>query len=1195
MPKCNTDAETRECMTGSHGSPFIKANALIFVALMALLMLPSVSHAAVSASLTPGPGSVSIDIGQGINFSGSATGASKYIFNLVITDGSNPSNQQGGGYSACVGDNTPSCPGSPQPGPFGYAIIQPSTPITLSSNFLSDNSVTINLNNGQPYNIEFTAADSSNILDTGSSSVQLYVNPVLGTPTLSLYPTAIDLGQTPTQSSTATVTVAGGTPGYTVTLYSSTSSSCSSTSTYVNATYLPSGSAFNTVTFNGLSPTSNTFYCAIVNDFAQVHETVISSSQELFVNPAPSSRVPVATATKIEIASPAQNVTITTKVSGGTSPYNSPVLLESTSASGPWTSVGVCKITGSTVTCTTSTYQSGAGTYYFEIKVSDSATTPATATSPASNPVNVDKAPTVSLNPTSASIDSGYHVTFTATPSSGFSPYTYAWNTTGLAQASGCTSSSVTCTVYQTVSLNTAYTISVTVTDNASTPVTSAPAKATLNVYPPLVATTPALSNTIIDAGQSTIMTTTISGGTPQLSGIFYSSDLGTCDSGGSLSSSPLHTNLDGSYSELTFSTSSVFNFGGNSNPMFSNLPCTMPIQAVFSDSGSGNYTSATTALTIHPALVVSTPSLTNTILDQGQTSSISATASGGTGSANYTYQWYEAYGAFGSSVGAFTPIANATSKTYDFISTTSTPSGQYEFKLQTTDTGTTTHDIVNSSENGLELYTAPTMTLLPADLVTDSGQRATYTANVQGGHGKFTIKLFRTSTNTKVANVTTLPNSIISSPGGSNSISLVPFTYGVENLNATATDLGTTTPYTFNSAKVTLSAGTMPQITILPSNTLLDFGQSETYNAVENGGNGPFNVMLYNITHGSQQGSNITINYNASGIFSTFIPTIGTLQFNAIATDTKTTPPYVFNSVTNTIRTNAAPSLAIMPSNTVLDAGQTETYSFTAYNGFGQFDIELYNITGASHMGTNAVILTPGGMGSVSFQAEKAGTFTFNGIGTDMGTTTPYPFGSQSNVIIVNPALKAPLLSMNGTRFDTGQSITLTSSVPTTGTSPYTYNFIIANSLSGSILFSSGQVSASSYAFNANSLMLGGDDARVVVTDSASTPATNTSADVGFSVESAPTVFKASNTLLDAGQTETYSFNVFHGFGQFNIELYNITGGRQQGSNVIIQVPGGTNTISFNAHVTGKFSYNAIITDMGTTTPYVFNSKQAR
>jgi hypothetical protein len=88
------------------------------------------------------------------------------------------------------------------------------------------------------------------------------------------------------------------------------------------------------------------------------------------------------------------------------------------------------------------------------------------------------------------------------------------------------------------------------------------------------------------------------------------------------------------------------------------------------------------------------------------------------------------------------------------------------------------------------------------------------------------------------------------------------------------------------------------------------------------------------------------------------------------------------------------------------------------------------------------------------------------------------------------------------------------------------------------------------------------------------------------------PTIFITTNgVVFDQGQPITFTFTVYGGIGPFNVELFNITGNKQQDGNVIIFSPGGSNSITIIAGAVGTFSFNAIATDTGITPPFVFNS----
>ena len=120
---------------------------------------------------------------------------------------------------------------------------------------------------------------------------------------------------------------------------------------------------------------------------------------------------------------------------------------------------------------------------------------------------------------------------------------------------------------------------------------------------------------------------------------------------------------------------------------------------------------------------------------------------------------------------------------------------------------------------------------------------------------------------------------------------------------------------------------------------------------------------------------------------------------------------------------------------------------------------------------------------------------------------------------------MSVPNLTINGTSFGNGNIITLNAFM-TGGKGPYTYNFIIENASTGSVLISSGlMVSSNTFSIAANPYLNGGDIAFVGVTDS-STPAVSlASPEVSFSVNatmkviSNPAVSSNSSSSNNSGQ----------------------------------------------------------------------------
>ena len=743
---------------------------LVAAAMLMLIFFTGTAHASVTATISPS-GPISFDYSSATNpntvlmtytGSGSSSTLTYSIVWIPVATGyggcdfeqSGFSNNQGYTIGFPTGGYTGTLSGSCTTTPYANGMeITPS---------------------GSPYTIQFTATDTSNGADKAIVTDTVYVNPDLNVPTLGISPSTMDNGQ----SSTVTVSWTGGTPDYTVTLYSSSTSSCSSSSTEVSQ---QTGIAGDSATFS-VNPSSNTYYCASVTDSSYINpETEVSQSSELTVNPAPAITTPVVVPSKIDLNAGSsingQTVTITGTASGGTPPYEenyggyvaTGVFQSFNGGSMGNSEISPCTINGDSISCTVNNYNQGSGTYRYAIFLTDSVG--GTATSTASNPVTVNPALIAgAITPSSPTIDSGQSITLTANPSGGTPSYSYTWYASAGSTAPTCISanliSGATGSTYSASPTSTE-SYAYQVTDSASTPVSACSSGDTVTVNPQFDVTAPTLSNTTIDAGQNTLMSTTILGGTPPFTGKFYT-NLGTCATGGSLSSQTIATSSDGQQEELIITTGNGFNFGGNS-PSLMAAPCHMQIDAIFKDNAysPASVTSTNTTLTLNSALTVTTPSLTNTTLDQGQSSQISSSASGGSGSVNLRYQWYENI-----NNGGWTQISGATSPTYKFVSTTSTTPGGYEFKLKVTDTGTSNDYYVNSSQNGLKLYAAPTITLVPEDARVTAGQPATFTAKVTGGVGPFNLQLYNITVSPPVATSST---GTINSPGESVNLTYTP------------------------------------------------------------------------------------------------------------------------------------------------------------------------------------------------------------------------------------------------------------------------------------------------------------------------------------------------------------------------------------------------------------------------------------
>ncbi len=300
----------------------------------------------------------------------------------------------------------------------------------------------------------------------------------------------------------------------------------------------------------------------------------------------------------------------------------------------------------------------------------------------------------------------------------------------------------------------------------------------------------------------------------------------------------------------------------------------------------------------------------TSTTYDVGQTVTYNVIVSNGVGpfTINLMTNGAVANSISGISAGTPTLISNALASTSDT-----------SFNVVVTDTGSANaiaYYTFNSITNTINVNAAPTLTsFLPSNAVLDQGQALTFNVISNGGTGPFTYNLFYYNPGPLLANTITQSagfNGLVTftalHPGGPAS-----YTY-----NVVATDTGTSTAFVFRSASNTVTIGAAPTLTSLtPSATSINQGQSVTYNVLLDGGVGPYTVNLINVNTNTVVNTIIApVGYGGGSgnvvVFGAIVPALGTDTYNVVTTDTGATPAFVFNSITNTINVNAAPTTTI-------------------------------------------------------------------------------------------------------------------------------------------------------------------------------------------------------------------------------------------------------------------------------------------
>ena len=441
-----------------------------------------------------------------------------------------------------------------------------------------------------------------------------------------------------------------------------TSSITGGTSPYSYQWYLNgdpvSGATSSSWTFTPGSTGTYQIYLEVTD---AVNVIALSNIAQLVVNLPPPLTVTISPdSATIDIG---QSVLFTSSVSGGTPPFSYQWYLDDSPVSGA---------TDPTWTFT----PPSTGTYQVYLKVTDSLSVQGTSNIA---PVQVNPLPTVSISPSSATIDLGQSKTFTSSVSGGTSPYYYQWylNDNPISGATGAT------WVFTPSSSDT-YQVYLKITDNVGQIATSN--IATITVNPPLSVTV-LPSSVVMDVGQSRLFTAIVSGGTSPYYYQWYLND-----------------------APVQGATSSTWTF-------MPTTPGTYKIYVIVTDSADIDPSASSPPIyaTVNPAPTVSIlPS--SVVMDVGQSQLFTSSVSGGT--LPYTYQWYL----------NGDPVSGATSATWAF---TPSSAGTYSVYLQITDdvgmlaTSNTVPVVVNGW---------PTVSITPTSATIYVGGTVDFSSSVSGG-----------------------------------------------------------------------------------------------------------------------------------------------------------------------------------------------------------------------------------------------------------------------------------------------------------------------------------------------------------------------------------------------------------------------------------------------------------------------------
>ena len=1047
------------------------------------------------------------------------------------------------------------------------------------------------------YEIQLEDSVSTPAITTSTASGAVTVSTALATASAPTVTTAlIDRGQTPTAATdTLPATLGGsGTVTYTWMVSFNLGAYAAATATQCAT---PSGTASNSEVVNcvvgaTVAVGSYTYEMQLKDSATTPVTTTSTASGAVTVNTAlgtpgvPTVTTPI-DAGQVETLT--SSISTVTGTGSGAITYN---LLSSTTSGGTYSAVSgaTCTPSGSTVTCTYTA--STAGTYYYKVTATDSATTPVTTTSSASSAVTVNAALTKPVKPTPSvtTLDADQALTVTGTiPSTGTPIYTWQWlisidagtyvDATQCAVTSGSgAAGGVTCSIPgNTLTASTTYNFELNVVDNASIPesTTSLPSS-TVTTSSALTAGTPSPPSPIIDNGQAVTLTANPSGGSLDYTNYAWYSTTSvstagtTCGLSGwgsSVQSLPLSTYL--------------------ASPASTTYYC-----YVVTDSNLDIATSAVDGVTVNTALTIPTvPMLSATALDVDQLLSVTGVIPS-TGTPPYEYEWLYSTGESDilasmcdtpsdSGVGAGRVTCNIAGGTLSV-------GDIYTFELLVNDSATTPETVTSPASSAVTVslaLTAPAAPTVSAALL-DVNQALTVTGTIpETGSPLYQYEwLLSTGGSYSLATVCDTPSGG-SANAGTVTCSIPAASLAVENsytfellVNDSANVSETQTSPASSGVTVTsaLTAPAVPTVSV----TSLDLDQALTVaGTVPMTGASPYSWQWWVSVNGAGyavatqcdvgrgDGASAHSTQTCSIAAGTLIAG-DTYAFELSVTDSASTPEMLTSSASSTVTVSSTltPPAAPAVSATVLDIDQALTVTATIpFTGTSPYSWQwLVSINGGTYAvaiqcavnsGTGA---DPGSVAcSVAASTLKMGdTYGFKLQVTDSAATSETQTSSASSVVTVSSALTAPVApTLTAAKLDVNQVLAVAGVIPSTGTSPYAWQWLV--SIDGAAYVAATQCTVNSgtgasgsetetCSVTAGTLTVGDTYAfELQVTDSASTVETLPSS-ASVTVTVSPALAAGTPTppspTIDSGQSITLTANPSGGASGYTYQWYSGT-----------------------------------------------------
>ena len=741
--------------------------------------------------------------------------------------------------------------------------------------------------------------------------------------------------------------------------------------------------------------------------------------------------------------------------------------------------------------------------------------------------MSVNEAQTVSVTPTTLTLDVGQSHTFTASASGGTGTLSYQWYLDD-SPVLGETGATYTYTP-NSAGTPTIYCI---ITDSASAPNSIQSNTPTITVNAAQTVST-APTSIKLDLGQSQTFTCTPSGGTGTLSYQWYLDGAPVLgETGATYTYIPSSAGTPTIYCIVTDTASTPYPVQSNTPSVTASAsptvsisptgPLTMDVgqsqlftavpsggsgaihyqwyvgsTAVGSDSSTYTYTASgssasvtcvisdsasvpvtssasnAVSITVTPAPIV-TVSPDSRTLDIGQSQVFTASASDGSGS-YVSYQW------FVNSV-----LQSETSASFTYSPSTA---GSYSITCTVTDSlGATS---APSTAATVVVSASPTVSVSPTGPFTmDVGQSQLFTAVPSGGSGAIHYQWYVGSTAV-----------------GSDSST---YTYTASGSSASVTCVisdSASVPVTSSASNaVSITVNASPTVSVSPTGPFtMDVGQSQLFTAVPSGGSGAIHYQWY-VGSTAVGSDSSTYTYTASG---------SSASVTCVISDSASVP--VTSSASNavSITVNASPTVSVSPSGSLtMDVGQTVQFTATPSGGSGSIHYQWF--VGGSAVGSDSSTYTYTASGTSA---------SITCVITDSASVPITSPASTTVTITVNPTLTVTVAPTSWT-MEVGQSKTFTATA-SGGSGTLSYQWYLGNSPV------SGQT-GTSYTFTASSV--GSPVIYATVTDQASAPSTAQSNTPSVTVNSAPTVTVSPGSYaIDVGQSATFTAVPSSGSGSYS------------------------------------------------------------